>query len=147
MKAETVFHIIGAGAAALFLAVMFSLLTGCAGSGVVRLHFEPTDGGLVGEDPVRLSSIEMDPELYGRGCIAMEVSDDGGTVKLAIQQDGTSDWAGIRAVYGMAPEIVEAAVQVVSGPMDIFKGVLGLEQRDMQEPSPQRGCAGLFVQD
>lgn len=141
------FDAAGILAGLIFVMTMALLMQGCAGSGPVRINFVPVDGGLIGGDSVRVSSIEVDPQVYGRGCVALEVDKNGGRLRLAVQQDGTSDWAGVRAAYATAPEIVGAVMQVLSGPFDIIKGVLGFPQKDLPEPSKAKGCAGLFIED
>lgn len=73
--------------------------------------------------------------IGGRGCIAVSADLKGG-VDVIIQQDGSSDWGGVRAI----PVLVRAAITAVFGNRDP-------EANNVEGPSDLQGCAGLFVED
>lgn len=72
----------------------------------------------------------------GRGCIAMSTNDGGG-VDVTIQQDGSSDWSGVRAL----PAIVKIALTTFFGDREPG-GDTGFDG-----PSDIQGCAGLFADE
>ncbi len=99
---------------------MASLVFGCANSSV---NFTAADG----------SPVSVEQRFGGRGCIAVSRPVDG-SVDIIIQQDGSSDWSGVRAI----PALVQIALATLFGNR-------GSEDAGFAGPSDIQGCAGLFV--
>jgi hypothetical protein len=98
-----------------FLTILLTL--GCAQSSI---EFPNANGEMV----------NIKHNLGGRGCIA--ITTEKGEVSAVVQQDGSSDWSGIRVI----PSLARAAVAV-------FTGRVG-EDDPYTGPSDIQGCAGLF---
>jgi hypothetical protein len=94
-------------------------------------------GEVVGEVRVSLAA-----KLASRGCIGLDVSPEG-AVSLILQQDGTSDWASIRALAAIVPETVAVAMVPVSAPIQALLQGLG-DRPEMAPPDPTHGCAGIL---
>ena len=126
--------------------LLFLLLGGCA-TGYVTFEFTPVDGGVIGSDEVRLTKMTIDPKLYARGCVAVDVNGD--HVRFALQQDGTSDWIVGRAAPAMVRDAVVGAVTAsigfVSAPWEILKSLAGVPAPRVAEPSEVHGCDDLFI--
>ena len=102
----------------LTLVILMAVLTvGCAGS---KIKMIDSSG-----NPVSIKH-----NLGGRGCIAINTED--GEIGVVLQQDGSSDWSGIRVI----PSLARAALAV-------FFGRIG-EADPNTGPSDIQGCAGLF---
>ena len=101
------------------LLLMWVIFTGCANSSITV----PVPDG---------EPIVIEQKMGGRGCIAVSTTDEGG-VDIIVQQDGSSDWAGIRVL----PTIVKTALVTFFGDRE-SDGV------DFAGPSDIQGCAGLF---
>jgi hypothetical protein len=102
----------------LTLVCLIGLLTlGCAGSSI---KFPNAQGEMV--------SIKHD--LGGRGCIA--VTTENGEVAAVVQQDGSSDWSGVRVI----PSLAQIAGAIFGG---------AREPQPYPSPSDIQGCAGIFV--
>ena len=113
----------GNAAFAVLMALFFTLawLTeGCASSQITFIdkHGKP---------------VTVTQELKGRGCISVIVHEDG-TLEFVLQQDGSSDWSGLRTIPAMAELGITAIVGNRSDGGPSFMG-----------PSEYRGCAGLFT--
>ena len=80
--------------------------------------------------------ITVKSNIGGRGCIAAEVDPATGTVNIVTSQDGTSDWAGVRAI----PLLAQTALTTVLG-------AAPGETVGMDGPSIVGGCDGLFVDE
>lgn len=113
---------------------MALLLSGCATQPLVIEHYK--DGQL-------LRKVELDPHFYSRGCASYKVT-PAGTVELVVQQDGTSDWIGVRVLPSIAADVVTAALAAVNAPFDIIKALVGVPRPALPEPSAIHGCEGLF---
>ncbi len=92
---------------------------GCAGSTVT---FTDSRGNLV----------TLEQSIGGRGCMAATWTPEG-DFDFVIQQDGSSDWGGIRAI----PTLAQVAITAVLGDRRA-------ESEGMDGPSDIQGCAGLF---
>ena len=114
---------------------------GCASSRV-ELTFargEPGEGGVLrGGEAARpvLERVEIDPGFYGRGCFDVKI-EAGGNVWITLQADATSDWVVGRSL----PQLAAAALGALVAPIDIIKGLLGIESTP---PSEVHGCGGIF---
>lgn len=100
---------------------------------VVR-HYDPA-GALELE-------VKVDPQQYARGCVAFTVS-EAGAVDVLTQQDGTSDWIGIRVLPEIAQQVVLAALSFVNAPFEIIAAALD-QEKTTPPPSPIHGCGGIF---
>ncbi len=118
-----------AGVARLTLCLLL-LATGCMTVETARLN----DQGV----PVETSRTT----IYGRGCVAVTISADG-AVDMVSQQDGTTDWIGVRILSAIADEAVSAALGFLEVPFDILAKLVGIE-RKLDPPSPIHGCGGVF---
>jgi hypothetical protein len=98
--------------------LMATLAFGCAGS---TIKMTDSNG-----NPVSIKH-----RLGGRGCIA--ITTESGEVGAVLQQDGSSDWSGIRVI----PSLARAALAV-------FFGSSGDDNNSYAGPSDIQGCAGLF---
>jgi hypothetical protein len=116
------------------------LAAGCASSKVV-IDLEETPG-VFGSKAMTIGSVTVEPAFYGRGCLDIMVEDD--RVTVALQQDGTSDWAGVRIAPLIARDVVAAALGFASAPWEIVQGLLGLRQEAPNDPSGVHGCEGLL---
>jgi hypothetical protein len=125
------------------LLLLVLLGVGCTGA-PVKVWFEPTSGGLLGAGGARVQYMEVDPSLYGRGCVAVEVTEGGQTIHVTVQQDGTTDWIVGRALPSAVREGVTAAMAFLNGPFDVIKAALGREPAPPPPPSEIHGCGGLF---
>lgn len=76
--------------------------------------------------------VTLEQEFRGRGCIAISRPKDG-SVDIIVQQDGSSDWAGVRAL----PVLAQVALATLFGNRDT-------ESEGFTGPSDVQGCAGLF---
>lgn len=111
------------------------LLVGCAGAGapIRYTHGETT--------------VQIDPAFAGRGCLDLIIEPNGQTW-ITVQQDGSSDWGGFRALVAIVPETVQVVVvSVMAGvgaPFELiaqaFGGTLKAERPAMSPPSPIHGC-------
>ena len=79
------------------------------------------------------ATAEFEQRFGGRGCIAA-TADGSGAVDVIVQQDGSTDWAGIRAL----PSLAQLALSAVFGSR-------GGDPVGFDGPSGIAGCAGLFV--
>ena len=77
--------------------------------------------------------VTINQSMGGRGCIAVDRSPDG-SLSIIVQQDASSDWAGIRAL----PAMVKVALTTFFGNRDT-SGETGFTG-----PSDIQGCAGVF---
>jgi len=73
--------------------------------------------------------------IGGRGCIAITVDPASGSVDAVLQQDATSDWAGIRAM----PIMLQTALATLFGNRDPAGG-----DTSFSGPSAIGGCDGIF---
>ena len=103
----------------LLLALLVAL-AGCANSTVE--YIDPNG------EPIKLTQ-----RFGGRGCIAATTHTDG-TVDVIVQQDGSSDWAGVRAI--------PAALQIA---LATLFGTRTEDPAEFPGPSDIQGCAGLFT--
>lgn len=78
--------------------------------------------------------VTIEHKIGGRGCIAVDVGSDG-SVSAVLQQDASSDWAGIRVL----PTIVKTALTVLFGSRD------GSDDTGFSGPSDISGCDGIFT--
>lgn len=109
-------------------------LTGCMSSPTL-IQINDAEGGLIRQ-------IKLTPDLYGRGCLAFTVSPDG-EVEMLAQQDGTTDWIGIRILPAIGAEAVTAALAIVSAPFELIQMALG-SVPEVPDPSAIHGCDGIF---
>lgn len=136
------------------LAAVAYLLSGCASDRIVATFGPgaPGEGGtFAGGEAARpvLLSLSVEPTWYGRGCYVIETAPDG-TWSLILAVDATSDWAGIRALPLVLPEMVAAAVGIVNAvsPMELLGKLLGVGERgELPPPSPLSACEPLLVED
>ena len=77
--------------------------------------------------------VTLKQKIGGRGCIALD-RDTEGNVEVIVNQDGSSDWAGIRALPIMAQVAITALMGNRSGESAGFAG-----------PSNIGGCDPLFA--
>lgn len=75
----------------------------------------------------------MEQKFGGRGCVAI-TRDDNGNIDIAVAQDGSSDWASIRAI----PITAQAVLSVMFG-------TRSSESAGFTGPSAVGGCASVFV--
>lgn len=102
--------------------LMIVCLVGLLGMGCALSGIEMIDGN---GNPITIKH-----KIGGRGCIA--VTTMAGEVDAIVQQDGSSDWSGIRVI----PTLARTA-------MAVFFGRVG-EKDPYTGPSDIQGCAGLF---
>ena len=76
--------------------------------------------------------ITLEQQLGGRGCIAVNTDKSGG-IDVIMQQDASSDWAGVRVIPTLAQAVITA-----------FFGSRDPDGADYSGPSSIQGCAGLF---
>ena len=105
------------------MAIILVAALGCASSTITI----PLKNGAV---------VKLDQDLGGRGCIAITTNGAGG-VDAIVQQDGSSDWGGLRAL----PAIARTVITAVFGSRDPQGG------EGFSAPSPIAGCQGLFEGD
>lgn len=98
-----------------------AVLVGCGGSTITMLDATG--------DPVTIEQ-----SMGGRGCIAVDIGADK-SVSVVLQQDASSDWAGIRVL----PTIVKTALTTFFGNRDTSDGT------GFSGPSDINGCQGIFV--
>lgn len=79
--------------------------------------------------------VTIEGRIGGRGCLAAEIGKDG-SINIVIQQDASSDWAGIRAIPTLAEVAIAAMVPGASPKGAEFTG-----------PSDIGGCQGIFVDE
>lgn len=107
----------------------------CAGLLVLALVTACGTSGITVIDKAG-NPITIEHRIGGRGCIAIDVGADG-SVGSVLQQDATSDWAGIRVL----PTIVKMALTTVLGSRDTS------DETGFSGPSDIAGCSGIFVDD
>lgn len=120
--------------------VLALFLAGCAG-GTIRVELAESPGAF-GSKRMVIHEVELSPEFYGRGCLDLVIEHD--RVTLAIQQDASSDWAGLRVAPMIARDIVSAALAFASAPWDLVAGLLGQRPAAPPGPSTIHGCEGLL---
>jgi len=76
--------------------------------------------------------VTIEHKIGGRGCVACDSSADG--MSCVMQQDASSDWAGIRVIPTLAKAIISA----------ILPAGLGNAAPSFDGPSDIGGCDGLF---
>lgn len=126
------------------LTVALLWLTGCA-SAKVKITYAEGKGAFGGAAPV-VQSVTVEPhDLYGRSCFTVNVDTDG-SVGVTVAMDGTSDWAGVRALPLIVPQIVSAVMAVVGAPLDLIGELLGVEREAPPAPSPLSACSAILEQ-
>lgn len=130
-------------------AIALALLALACASAPVKITYSP---GVAGEPGVltageaarpQLATVTVEPQGYGRLCFDTAIKPDG-SVLVTVAQDGSSDWAGIRALPLILPEIVAAVMSAVGAPFDLIGALLGVPKPEMQAPSALSACAALF---
>lgn len=102
--------------------LMIAFLAGLLGLGCAVSRVEMIDDA---GNPITIKH-----RMGGRGCIALTAED--GKVDAIVQQDGSSDWSGIRVI----PTLARAGLAVFFGRLSDSDSFTG--------PSDIQGCAGLF---
>lgn len=124
------------------LALLGWLAAGCA-SAPITVTYSPGQPGPLGGANPQLASVTVVPTAYGRQCFSLDVSRDG-TVAVVFGVDGTSDWAGIRAIPLILPEIVSAVMAVVGAPVEMIGELLGVPREAAPPPSALSACSAIF---
>lgn len=129
------------------LALLF-FFVGCASS-PVTITYTPGvagEGGLITAGEAahsQLASVEVQPSAYGRQCFDLTIEPHG-TVNVTYAVDASSDWAGIRALPLVVPEIVGAVMAAVGAPFELIGSLFGIERAKPQPPSALSACSALF---
>ena len=129
-------------------ALVALLAIGCASSTVVITYTPgiPGEGGLVtGGEAARaqLSTVTIEPRAYGRQCFDATIKPNG-DVDVTYAVDASSDYAGVRMLPSIIPEVVSAVLAVVGAPIDLIGQLLGVERPEMPAPSALSACSALF---
>lgn len=126
-------------------------LGGCVSTATVSLTFVPGEpgkgsfvAGKIEAARPQVESVTATREAYGRDCFDLFVNPDTGEVRVIHAVDATSDWAGIRVVPAIIPEIVSAVMAAVGAPFEVIGSLLGVERQPMATPSPLSACTPLY---
>lgn len=131
-----------AAIASLCLFVALGLISGCASS-PVRITYGPGEAGTFASAQPVLRSVEVSPEAYGRQCFDLSIEPDG-TVGITYAVDASSDYAGVRVLPSILPEIVSAVMTAVGAPIDMIGELLGVKREPLPAPSALSACHAIF---
>jgi hypothetical protein len=124
------------------------LWLGCA-SAPVKITYSPGvagEAGVIGGGEAaraQLSTVEVDPSAYGRQCFDLAIDPDG-TVGVTYAVDASSDYAGVRVLPSILPEIVGAVMAAVGAPFDLIGSLLGVPRPELPAPSAISACSAIF---
>ena len=88
--------------------------------------------------------VTVDPQQYARGCSSVTIT-TAGDVEILMQQDGTSDWLGLRILPAIGAEAAGAVMAVVGAPFELIAQAFDLVP-EVPAPSAIHGCDGMFAE-